>query len=581
MNRRLTAVKLVLLVVFVALTNDTAKLGDRIDNLVRFHAGYQGLAAFVVIWLACLAGFCATAFLPKLWQRLVLAVPLLAGTVVGVAYERIASVEIGYDAVAIMREAVVHFDSAAAFYLNSIGFASALALVGAVAFLLPWRSKQESVADPASEGFPRWGSVALSAVALLPFLLITVLILFRGGYGTSRLAVQQKVPSLFLVAELSERLAPELEREEVRIPHSAPDGVPPHVILVIDESVRGDYLDVNISRGTTPGLVRYANTISNFGHAVAAGNCSASTNLILRTGAMPQGLLADVASKPLVWDYARSAGVNGVYLEAQTKPSQPNNRMSLREMEQIAETIHAVGNDRLTRDLDALDKIRELLRRREPQFIYLVKSGLHFPYQYAHPPDWTPFKPHQQRGQEIEDKGRLENSYKNAISWSTDQFFVRMFRQLDLSRSVLLYTSDHGQNLLDSPIQLTHCSNSNTSPYEGLVPLFVATDDPRWKERFERAARKNLNHASHFNVFGTLLVLFGYDREAVAEMYEPSLLDSIDREYEFASGLVSEYRLSFGSRTELRMHRIPRQILDSAARPESQPLNPTKPATDQ
>ena len=65
-------------------------------------------------------------------------------------------------------------------------------------------------------------------------------------------------------------------------------------------------------------------------------------------------------------------------------------------------------------------------------------------------------------------------------------------------------------------------------------------------------------------------MLFGYDHEQVLAEYEPSLLDPIEREYEFVSGLVSEYRFALGPRTELRMHGIPREILDQATAPTGQ-----------
>ena len=566
MKWALVGIKLGAVVLFVALTNNTENIGERLEHLHRLYDGYRGILAFLFLWLLCVTGLLANAFLPKFWQRLVVALPSLAGTVVGVAYETVSGVEINFDSAAIMHEAIAHIDSATAFYARPILVASALSAVGAIGLLLPWQTRAEHTSGPGRALWSRWSRIGVPLVAIAPFVLLIVLVVVRGGYGTSRLPVHQKVPSLFFVIELSERLAPEQPREPVELEHAGVQSGQPHVLLVVDESVRGDFLDLNVRRATTPGLAKHSAAISNFGHAVAAGNCSASSHLIIRSGAMPQNLLDDVRTRPLIWDYARQASVNAVYLEAQASPLEPNNRMSLREREQIPETIYAEGLDRLARDLDALETIRELLKREEPQFIFLVKSGLHFPYEYSYPPSWQPFRPHQQPGDGIQDKERLENSYKNAISYNTDRFFERMFSTLDLDRTVLLYTADHGQNLLDSPIQLTHCSNSNTSPYEGLVPLLVATDHPEWEQRFEAAAARNWNRASHFNLFATLLVLFGYDPEAVAGTYEPSLLDPIESEYEFVSGLVSEYRLAFGARVELKTHRIPREILDSARR---------------
>ena len=232
--------------------------------------------------------------MPKFWQRLVVALPSLAGTVVGVAYETVSGVEINFDSAAIMHEAIAHIDAATAFYARPILVASALSAVGAIGLLLPWQTRAEHTSDPGRGLWSRWSRIGVPLVAIAPFVLLIALVVVRGGYGTSRLPVHQKVPRLVFVIELSERLAPEQPREPVELEHAGVQSGQPHVLLVVDESVRGDFLDLNVRRGTTPGLAKHSAAISNFGHAVAAGNCSASSHLIIRSGAMPQNLLDDV-----------------------------------------------------------------------------------------------------------------------------------------------------------------------------------------------------------------------------------------------------------------------------------------------
>ena len=77
-----------------------------------------------------------------------------------------------------------------------------------------------------------------------------------------------------------------------------------------------------------------------------------------------------------------------------------------------------------------------------------------------------------------------------------------------------------------------------------------------------------MNRTSHFNLFATLLVLFGYDRDQVAAHHEPSLLDAITTSYGFTSGMITPSpRLVVGPRRQQApLHRIPRAILDGGTR---------------
>jgi glucan phosphoethanolaminetransferase (alkaline phosphatase superfamily) len=39
------------------------------------------------------------------------------------------------------------------------------------------------------------------------------------------------------------------------------------------------------------------------------------------------------------------------------------------------------------------------------------------------------------------------NAYKNTVLWNVGEFFARVFAQAKLSNALLIYTSDHGQDL--------------------------------------------------------------------------------------------------------------------------------------
>ena len=125
--------------------------------------------------------------------------------------------------------------------------------------------------------------------------------------------------------------------------------------------------------------------------------------------------------------------------------------------------------------------------------------------------------------------------YPNAIAWSVDEFFRNLLPAVDLSKTLIVYTSDHGQSLL--PGHFTHCSTTPTVPLgEAYVPLFAITSVPEFKQRLEKGAARGFGRFSHFEVFPTLLLAMGYDAGWVNRTYGPSLMDSPSPDRKFMIG---------------------------------------------
>jgi hypothetical protein len=72
-----------------------------------------------------------------------------------------------------------------------------------------------------------------------------------------------------------------------------------------------------------------------------------------------------------------------------------------------------------------------------------------------------------------------------------------------------------------------------------VVPLLAWAGDDALRQRFERAATLNHGAASHFEIFPTLLVLFGYDPGSVRERYRQSLFEVIEQPLGYVSGPIS------------------------------------------
>ena len=184
--------------------------------------------------------------------------------------------------------------------------------------------------------------------------------------------------------------------------------------------------------------------------------------------------------------------------------------MSTAERGHIDEVVSQRGETLAARERHALDTVADLLAGPEPHFVMLMKSGLESPYEIRRREGSFQLPPDRER--ETVAGTRPERSYGNAVTQHVNRFFEELFSRVPLDNAVLLYTSDHGQNLEGGG--MTDCSTGDASPLEGMVPMLAVTDHPTWRRRFEQAAERNLNRTGHFNIFATLLVLFGFDRGA-------------------------------------------------------------------
>lgn len=315
-----------------------------------------------------------------------------------------------------------------------------------------------------------------------------------------------------------------------------------HVILIIDESVAGDFIDLNVNRGTTPYLYSRKDQLVTFGLSLSAHNCSEHSNAVLRLGAAPSQLGDSdnlIINNPSIWQYAKRAGFATTLINAQFDPADNDYFMSDQERALIDQWI--AGNEdveRYDRDRALLEHVVSVLNRPEPQFLLLIKQGVHTPYITSYPPNHSEFKPEMNTDERIEDRISLVNSYKNAILWNVDEFFEELFTRVSPESFAIIYTSDHGQNLLDDGEPVTHCRRLGQTLEEAIVPMLVWTDSPLLHARFQQAARLNWNASSHFQVFPTLLQLFGYDSQDVKDTYWYSLFEKPPGLPGFASGSI-------------------------------------------
>ncbi len=294
-----------------------------------------------------------------------------------------------------------------------------------------------------------------------------------------------------------------------------------NVVLIVDESVRGDHLSVNgYGRPTTPYLeeLRRRGLLLTWGRAVSGATCTRLSNMLLATGALPNEM-QDVAQFPLLFQYARAAGYRTLFFDAQQSSMWWATQSDVKYINTWKNSIHFAKYRLPFTEIDfaVADEVRRVIMESEGNFIWINKVGSHFDYNHAYPPEAQRWKPVWSKGDTLGDPAsheKLVNSYDNALLYNVEGFFRRVVTPETLRTSIFVYTSDHGQTLSDHGEQWTHCRDSNN---EVVVPALIVAEG--LKGPFDTAYP-----ASHSNLFATLLDLMEYPNDARAHHYAPSLL---------------------------------------------------------
>lgn len=460
--------------------------------------------------------------------RLAYAVTLAAAALYLDSYERITREHLTYDAFINLWNSSEFAGDAARQHVVTIAWA----MIGPLLLLVAVALKPRR-APP----LPR---LAFAAAPVAGVALLAVILFVRGGDGAKGLPSAFTPLAYAAIYGYESATGAAGPRQPVTLPHPAPP-VDRDIVLIVDESVGGNYLDLGNANGVRSGLAepREGFAIHNYGYAASITNCSVGTNMTLRHGGTRSDYQRINATMPSIWDYAHEAGLRTVYIDAQRTDGILHNMMTPEELAAIDRFVQFDTVAVRSRDMAAADRLAQLLNDEIAQFIIVNKVGAHFPVHDKYPDPFMRYRPVLPRGEheEVSDTGdragfggadgdwlRYRNSYKNALLWNVGNFFDRLLAQAELDDATIIYTSDHGQDLHErgDPGLNTHCGSDPTIE-EGLVPLVViegTTPAADWK----RNLAANRNRVSHYQIFPTLLTLMGYDDARVRALYGETLL---------------------------------------------------------
>lgn len=365
----------------------------------------------------------------------------------------------------------------------------------------------------------------LAWAPILPVIVIAAIIVARNGSGSQAMPRQFQPLAIGIVAAGRIVSDTPIVRADVTWSIKSPFAVR-KIIVLVDESIRADYIDWRVGNPHTPVLAANKNLIANYGPAVSGANCSSYSNAILRLGGARRDFVNSVRTNPTIWQFAKQAGFRTVYIDGQSgfikSDKKLQNFMTVQEMNYIDRhvTFDSVPAPQL--DFELLSAIADEVSNDTPVFIYANKNGAHFPYDAGYPPTETIFRPVTGPSGK-RDPSKMINSYRNVVRWSVDTFFGALFEKVELKDTVVIYTSDHGQNFAEG--RITHCSVGDADPREVLVPLFAITKNDQLKARFEASVAMNYARLSHFAIAPTIFELMGYDPKDIGSRYDASLFE--------------------------------------------------------
>ena len=384
------------------------------------------------------------------------------------------------------------------------------------------------------------GLNSLSSKSLIPITLLGIVsnfaILDYSNGIRSSFPSPLKIPSLLLYTSTNKLYYGEKNKVNVTPINTT---VFDHIVWIIDESVRGDKLSINdTTLHTTPFLQSVSNhNLINLGIASSGAVCSDYSHMILMSGVQPNQIPDNkdyIRKTPSIFQFAEAAGYKTNLIYSPGYEDKPKGFLTEYDFEYIENRYNTkLLNPDLEEykfDFKSIEELMKILKHQPKSFSYFLKYGCHFHYETAYPPSQKHFYPTQEISDwKREDKSLLLNSYYNAVKWTVDNFFEVLFEKisnLENNKILIIYTSDHGQNLLEhEDIKLTHCIKTNAPSEMAAVPMILLSPNTKIIDSFINKVSFAPYSPNHFQVFPSTLMLMGYDSLYIKANYGSTFFD--------------------------------------------------------
>lgn len=302
-----------------------------------------------------------------------------------------------------------------------------------------------------------------------------------------------------------------------------------NIVVVIDESVRGDHLSINgYNRDTTPLLrkLQSEGILTNWGIAAAASTASRASYSAIVTGMtpddFPDNTYVKINTFPTFFQYAKAMNYRTTFLDGQMNGlwgATEDDRRFLDSWAGPLEISREGGFNSFEIDRVIATRVKRIISSSTGNFVFVFKRGSHYPYQNNFPPEAELWRPSYRTDDRWgipsgDDLPAVANSYDNSLRYHIDSFFGALVDDYSNipNNTVIIYAGDHGQTLFVNG-KATHGGKTRE---EANVPLFIVGKLPQKVDTSYKA--------SHQNIFPTLLDLMNYPPELREGVHAPSLL---------------------------------------------------------
>ena len=372
-------------------------------------------------------------------------------------------------------------------------------------------------------------SMFICKIRILFFFLLSLLLAYSITYKTT--GATQTRPNLIKMINTSIYYASNrlyYGEREVLTKNATSKEKYKNIILIVDESIGGKYLSINgYEKETTPYLKSIKEHFINLGLASSGANCSAKSNLILMSGIQLEDLPDKehkALKKPTIFQYAKNAGYKTHYISGQGIKDKLQNHITKYDLEYIDNFTQLKEHykHKSMPEEHIILETSKVLKSSEKNFIFIVKHGSHFQWEDAYPKEEKYFLPTLEASDALSLKKKPEalNSYLNSVRYNVDLFFKYFLKEISFftrDDTLIIYTADHGQSILEEGRSSTHCDSTNPPLSQGLVPLLLFTST---SDKELRTFNFKVNTYNHYQIFPSIQKFMGYEGIEAKTLFE-------------------------------------------------------------
>lgn len=258
------------------------------------------------------------------------------------------------------------------------------------------------------------------------------------------------------------------------------------IVVIMDESIVGSEFK-SLARSTSiPNTYLYPST------TYSGANNSASSNFFFRKACYLNGSVTQVAS---LFEIAKKSGFRTIFIDNQNILKDPGarNYMTGNELTLVDEIITNYQEERFQRDPKSLEQLIEILGQPGKIFVYVNKLGAHVPYDITIP--------------DGDRSGNRMADYQRSIEINSVDYLRQLAAALT-DTTVVIYTSDHGQNFGKGPTHANIGDDAAVSEWD--VPFAVSTGNRDILGKIKRLPLFTERYISHFGISELVRNLLGY-----------------------------------------------------------------------